>query len=63
MRAIDASTSSTGVDVAACDEVGEARCVVVVEEIPTISAHQFGMRPPLTMIVWPDTNAESSDRK
>ena len=44
-------------------ELGQARCVVVVEEISTVSQHQFGMRPPLTMIVCPDTNTESSDRK
>ncbi len=59
MRAIEASTSSPARDIAVGHELGEPGCVVVVEEI----THQLGIRPPLTMIVWPDTNAESSERK
>ncbi len=47
------------VHVALGHELGEPGGVVVVEEI----AHQFGIRPPLTMIVWPETKAESSERK
>ena len=33
--------------------------VVVPEDV----AHQCGTRPPLTTIVWPETNAESSESR
>ena len=49
-----------GMDVAAPDEVGQRGGVEVVV---LGDRHQYGTRPPLTTIVWPETKAESSDSR
>ena len=46
-------------DVAAPHQLGQSGRVVVAEYV----AHQCGTRPPLTTIVWPETNAESSESR
>ena len=48
-----------GVHLVAVNEVGQRRRVEVV----VLGKHQCGCRPPSTTIVWPDTNAESSDSR
>jgi hypothetical protein len=56
-------------DVAAPDELGQSRRVVVAEHVAhvrtvePIRADQWGTRPPLTTIVWPETNAASSESR